>query len=116
MPPRPLPGTPTPPIALSGTPSARLATTRVEVPDDVISRLRAVCPSVVVEEDAVAEASRDWWPLAMVWALDGGVAGLASVIARPRSASEVSAVLRVCGEAGITVTGAAGTSGGCGGG
>jgi alkyldihydroxyacetonephosphate synthase len=114
MPPRPLPGTPTPPIALTGAPRARLDTTRVEVTDDVIARLRAVCPSVVVDADVVADASRDWWPLAMVWALDGGVAGLASVIARPRSASEVSAVLRVCDEARVPVTAAAGRSGVCG--
>ena len=30
-----------------------------------------------------AEASRDWWPLAMTWALDGQVAGLAAAVARP---------------------------------
>ena len=41
-----------------------------------------------------AEASRDWWPLAMIWALDGQVAGAgrAPWPARP-TADEVAAVL-----------------------
>ena len=49
-----------------------------------------------------AEASRDWWPLAMTWALDGEVAGAGRGrrAARP-TADEVAAVLRICNEAGM---------------
>ena len=42
-----------------------------------------------------AEASRDWWPLAMTWALDGQVAGRGRRRrAGPTTADEVAAVLR----------------------
>jgi alkyldihydroxyacetonephosphate synthase len=51
----------------------------------------------------------------MTWALDGEVPARASVVARPSTAEEVSAVLAVCHEARIPVTPAAGRSGVCGG-
>jgi alkyldihydroxyacetonephosphate synthase len=114
--PAPGPGAPTPPIALAGEAGAarsHLAADRVEVPDAVRSRLEAICPTTS-EPGALAEASRDWWPQAMIWALDGEVASLASVVAAPTSAEQVSAVLAVCNEARIPVTAAAGRSGVCG--
>ena len=52
---------PTPPIELRGT-SARWSGA-VDVPAEVIDALRGVC-AVVEDEAAVADASRDWWPLA----------------------------------------------------
>jgi len=111
------PGAPTPPIPLAGggagvTP--RLAAARVEVDDALIRRLRAACAEVTVEPAAVAEASRDWWPLAMSWATEGQVAGLAAAVARPADADEVAAVLAVCDEARVPVTAAGGRSGVCG--
>ncbi|MGH9245896.1 MAG: FAD-binding oxidoreductase [Acidimicrobiales bacterium] len=111
------PGRPVAPIALEGgaaAASARLATAPVDVPDAVVDRLRAACHSLTTEPVERAEASRDWWPLAMTWALDGRVAALASAVARPTSAAEVAAVLAICDEAGIPVTAAAGRSGVCG--
>lgn len=114
--PAPGPGAPTPPIALAGDPAAvtgRLTGRRVEVPDAVLARLGAICPTSV-DSVELAEASRDWWPQAMIWALDGQVAALASVVASPTSAAQVAEVLRVCNEAGIPVTAAAGRSGVCG--
>jgi alkyldihydroxyacetonephosphate synthase len=111
------PGAPTPPIALAGDPGdvgARLGQPLVEVPDAVLERLRSACASLSTDPTTTAEASRDWWPLAMTWALDGKVAGLAAAVARVGSPAEVADVLRICNEAHIPVTAAAGRSGVCG--
>lgn len=109
-------GAPTAPIALGGdgTVSSRLATPRIEVPDDVLRRLGDACTDVVTDGPAMAESSRDWWPLAMTWALDGQVAGLAAAVCQPASADEVAGVLAVCDDARVPVTAAAGRSGVCG--
>jgi alkyldihydroxyacetonephosphate synthase len=115
---QPAPGEATAPIELSGGAAdvtSRLTTSRVEVGDDVVRRLGDACSSVTTDPAVLAESSRDWWPLAMTWALDGQVAGLAAVVATPSDADEVSAVLRVASEAKIPVTAAAGRSGVCGG-
>ena len=110
------PGAPTPPIDLPDPASAtpKLATRHVEVDDATLERLRSVCAEVSVEAAVRSEASRDWWPLAMIWALDNQVAGLAAAVVRPGSAAEVADVLRVCDEARVPVTAAAGRSGVCG--
>jgi len=114
------PGAPTAPIALAGDPAAatgRLTaagTAAIEVTDAVLARLRSACPSVSVDPGERAEASRDWWPLAMTWALDNQVAAVAAVVASPTTASEVADILRVCNEARVPVTAAAGRSGVCG--
>ena len=65
--------------------------------------------------DAVAEASRDWWPLALHWAIAGEVPRRAAIVARPRSTGEVAAVLAACDAELIPVTPAGGRSGVCGG-
>jgi alkyldihydroxyacetonephosphate synthase len=110
-------GQPTPPIAFGGPATdvqAHLAAPAVPVGDDLLARLRSTCADVTVDADTVAEASRDWWPLAMIWALDGEVAARAAAVARPASAREVADILRVCNEARVPVTAAAGRSGVCG--
>jgi len=114
---RPAPGTPTPPIDIAGgaghaTP--RLDSRRITVDADVVRRLGDVCAEISTDPDVLAESSRDWWPLAMTWALDGNVAGLADVVVRPATASEVAGVLRVANDAHVPVTAAAGRSGVCG--
>src|SRR3954454_12627114 len=86
------PGAPTAPIVLTGgaaeaTPHP--GTTAVDVPDAVLERLRSVCAEVSVDAATRAESSRDWWPLAMTWALEGQVPGLAAAVARPSAPSEV---------------------------
>jgi alkyldihydroxyacetonephosphate synthase len=110
-------GQPTPPIAF-GVPAAEvgahLRAATIGVDDALLTRLRSACAEVTVEAGEVAEASRDWWPLAMIWALDGQVAARAAAVARPRSTDEVAAILRVCNEARVPVTAAAGRSGVCG--
>ncbi len=114
---RPEPGAPTVPIAFAGDPAAvtaRFDTGRVDVSDAVLGRLRDVCATVVNDPTVLAESSRDWWPLAMIWALDNQVPGLASVVARPSATDEVAAILAVCDDARVPVTAAAGRSGVCG--
>jgi alkyldihydroxyacetonephosphate synthase len=109
---------PRPPIAFSTDPAdvtARLHAGFVDVDDATVDRLRDVCAEVTSDAATLSETSRDWWPLAMIWALDGQVAGRAAVITRPASAAQVADVLRVCHEARVPVTPAAGRSGVCGG-
>jgi len=91
---------------------ARLGTT-VPVPARVRERIGQVCP-ISLEPSELAESSRDWWPLAMQWALDGQVAGLAALIASPENAADVAEVLSICNESRIPVTTAGGRSGVCG--
>jgi alkyldihydroxyacetonephosphate synthase len=86
----------------------------VDVDDDVVRRLTDACANVTTDPASLAEASRDWWPLAMTWALDNEVAGLASVVARPSDDGEVGDVVRIANEARVPVTAAAGRSGVCG--
>lgn len=110
-------GAPTPPIAFAhGADSVgdRLATTRVEIDDALASRLHATGARVTHAADTVAEASRDWWPLAMIWALDDRVGARAGAVVTPSTVEQVAAVLRTCNEARVPVTAAAGRSGVCG--
>ncbi|MFL6205676.1 MAG: FAD-binding oxidoreductase [Acidimicrobiales bacterium] len=114
--PTPGPGAPTAPIALrdgGAGATARLAASPVPVPDALVQRLSSICPTTV-DADALGEASRDWWPQAMIWALDGQVGGRAGAVASPTTAGQVADVLAVCDEARIPVTAAAGRSGVCG--
>ena len=110
------PAAPTPPIAIEGGAAAATPrlTQRVPVPDPVLDRLRQTGAEVVTDAAVVAEASRDWWPGAMIWATEGQVAGLAGVVVRPRDAAQVAAVLRLCNAARVPVTAAGGRSGVCG--
>ncbi len=110
-------GEPTPPIAFAGAAAEvgdRLPGARVEVDDTLRSCLEDTGAEVTSAPSEVADASRDWWPLGMIWALDDRVAARAAVIARPHSAAEVGAVLRACNDARVPVTAAAGRSGVCG--
>ncbi len=71
-------GAPTPPIAFAGGEIGdRLTGKRIEVDEALRSRLVATGAELIDTPDIVAEASRDWWPLAMIWALDGQVAARA---------------------------------------
>ena len=105
-------GAPTPPIAFGdGDIRDHLQTRRVEVDDALRERLRATGAEVIDSGAEVAAASRDWWPLAMIWALDAQVAVRAAVIVKPHDTAQVQAVLRLCNENRIPVTAAAGRSG-----
>jgi alkyldihydroxyacetonephosphate synthase len=99
---------PTQPIELTGT-TTRLPAA-APLPDGFADALASVC-TVITELDQVADASRDWWPLAMHWALQGQVLQRAAVVARPTSTEQVAEVLRRCNEARVPVTPAGGRSG-----
>jgi alkyldihydroxyacetonephosphate synthase len=114
----PPPGAPTPPIALNADAAAirdHLVATTVDVDDDLLARLAGVCAEVSTDDGLRAESGRDWWPLAMTWALAGEVGHRPAVVTRPATPEEVAAVLAVCNEASVPVTAAAGRSGVCGG-
>jgi alkyldihydroxyacetonephosphate synthase len=84
-----------------------------DVPDALVARLAEVC-AVERGDDVVAAASRDWWPLAMIWDDDGTAMTPAAALARPSSVDQVAAVARACNEARVPLTVAAGRSGVCG--
>jgi len=109
-------GKPTPPIALddAATATSRFDSANVEITDAVLGRLRDACADVSTDEALLRESSRDWWPLAMHWALGHEVPARARAVARPRDAAQVAAVLRICSDATVPVTVAAGRSGVCG--
>lgn len=110
---RPRPGQPTPPIALDGGPAAvsrHLHHDPAPIPDGFLEALSAVCADVSVEAAQLGEASRDWWPLAMVWATNGEVGALAAALARPCTVEEVSAVVALCHRHCVPVTASGGRS------
>jgi alkyldihydroxyacetonephosphate synthase len=108
-------GAPTPPIAFgAGDVADHLSAKRVDV-DGALREQLANTGAVVTDAAAtVAEASRDWWPLAMIWALDAQVGSRAAVVVQPATVEQVQAVLRLCNDARVPVTAAAGRSGVCG--
>jgi alkyldihydroxyacetonephosphate synthase len=110
--PAPAPSAPTPPIELTGT-GEHLGGRRAAVGDDLVATLRGTC-EVVTDVGEVADSSRDWWPVALHWALAGEVPCRAAVVVRPRSTAQVAAVLAACDAARVPVTPAGGRSGVCG--
>jgi alkyldihydroxyacetonephosphate synthase len=110
---QPGPGSVTPPIAIAGDPreaTGRLTAPLVLLDDPFLERLAEACADVHLDPGDLAEASRDWWPLAMVWATEGQVGQVAGALVRPTSVEEVSAVLRLCHETRVPVTPAGGRS------
>jgi alkyldihydroxyacetonephosphate synthase len=103
---------PTPPIELTGA-ADHLTGAAHEVDAALVERLRTIGP-IDTSIDGTAEASRDWWPLAMHWALAGEVPRRAAVVARPSTTAEVAAIARACNEARTPLTVAGGRSGVCG--
>jgi alkyldihydroxyacetonephosphate synthase len=103
---------PTPPIELLGH-DAHVRRPGLEVPEDALHALQSIC-EVVTEEADVAESSRDWWPLALHWALAGEVPQLADVVTRPTSTDQVVRVVQVCNNARLPLTVSGGRSGVCG--
>jgi alkyldihydroxyacetonephosphate synthase len=115
---RNVPTSPTPPIELLGN-GSRLTSAIVEVPEEAIAALSSICETIEFDgsggdPDPVAEASRDWWPLALHWALAGQVPQLAEVVVRPTSTAEVVRVVQVCNNARLPLTVTGGRSGVCG--
>ncbi len=103
---------PTPPIELMGT-ASRFASDARPLPDGFAAALDAACPTDWTEA-TTAEASRDWWPLAMHWALAGQVPARAAVVARPTGTAQVAVVVRLCNDWHVPLTVTGGRSGVCG--
>ncbi len=110
------PGVPTPPIELSGDPAETtgVAGRGVMVSDAVLDQLRSTGAGVEVDHGTRAEHGRDWWPLAMTWALDNRVLSVPAAVVRPTGVDQVRAIARICDEHRIPLTAAAGRSGVCG--
>ena len=106
------PRQPTPPIELTGT-ADRLAGPVVTLDDGFVAAISAICP-VDVTAATTAEASRDWWPLAMHWALAGSVPRRAGLVARPTTTEQISAIAQLCNASHVPLTVAGGRSGVCG--
>ena len=67
---------PTPVTPVDAEPASvtdRLAGPRVGVDDALLRRLRDCCTDVSTEDAVLAEAGRDWWPIAIRWATRGAV-------------------------------------------
>jgi alkyldihydroxyacetonephosphate synthase len=108
--------TPVTPIDAAGAAVAdRLGATTVDVPAEVLDRIAASGATVHSDDEARAEAGRDWWPVAIGWAAEGAVPQRPAVVVRPTSTAQVAAVLAACNDAVVPVTAAAGRSGVCGG-
>ena len=103
---------PTPPIELTGR-GSHFAGAGVGLPDDLLDTLGTIC-ELVTDDDAVAESSRDWWPLALHWSIAGEVPRLADAVVRPSTTEQVAAVASACTIARVPLTVAGGRSGVCG--
>ncbi len=109
---------PTPVTPIDAAPDAvadRLGARAVAVPPAVLDRIAATGATVDLDDAARAEAGRDWWPIAIGWAAEGGVPQRPAAVVRPTTTDQVAAVLAACNDAGVPVTAAAGRSGVCGG-
>jgi hypothetical protein len=69
------------PIELNGT-EDHLDGHGASVSDEFLNELAQIC-EITTDLHATAEASRDWWPLALHWSLAGKVPRRATVVARP---------------------------------
>jgi alkyldihydroxyacetonephosphate synthase len=110
--------TPTPVTPIDGEPAQitdRFTRTAIAVTDELAARLAATGASVSDADGDRAEAGRDWWPLAIGWAIEGQVPSRPALVVRPTSTEQISAVMVICHGAGVPVTPVAGRSGVCGG-
>jgi alkyldihydroxyacetonephosphate synthase len=105
------PTLPTSPIELSGT-SSRFGEP-APLSAGLLGELANIC-DVITDLVPVAEASRDWWPLALHWSLAGQVPRRAAAVVRPTSATDVSEVVALANRHGVPITPAGGRSGVCG--
>ena len=109
---------PTPVTPIDAAPEGvadRLSSVAVDVPAALLDDLRATGANVDTDAAARAAAGRDWWPIAIGWAAEGGVPQRPAAVVTPSTTEQVAAVLAACNEARVPVTAAAGRSGVCGG-
>lgn len=100
------------PIEFGATPESvapRIAA-RTEVGAELLAALDRVCGASTDAADR-AEHGRDWWPIALHWALAGGVPNLPAAVVRPRTTDQVSQVAAACDAARVPLTVSGGRSG-----
>ena len=83
---------------------------RTGVEPALLAALDAACGTSTDPAD-LAEHGRDWWPLALHWALAGEVPNLPAVVVRPRTTAQVARVAAACGAARVPLTVSGGRSG-----
>ena len=108
---------PTPVTSIDAEPANivdHLGGERVAVSDTLRRQLGDACAEVTDGDADRAEAGRDWWPLAIGWAMAGEVPARPAAVARPTDTDQVAAVLSLCNDARVPVTPAGGRSGVCG--
>lgn len=104
-----------PPIALpdagsaTAHPETRVAPVRRPLGPADVDALAALCP-ISTEHPDRAEHGRDWWPLAIHWALDNRTPSVPGAVARPTDVDQVSALLAECNRRAIAVTCSGGRS------
>ncbi len=95
--------------------------------DDIVSRfagnndlnaaalaaLSTICPTST-DAQSTAEHGRDWWPLAMHWALQGKTPRRAGAVCTPTNSAQVAEIVAVCNAHDLPLTVAGGRSGVCG--
>ena len=110
---------PTPPIEFGGEPgepivarwkSASSVTGTSSDDAALIRDLEAVSPTSTAHRN-LAEHARDWWPLAMRWALQSQVPQLPVAVVSPRDTAEVQRIVTVCARHDVPITVTAGRSG-----
>lgn len=107
---------PVPPIALPDPATATVrsgrepsATPRRAPTADDLAAIAAACPTASDRADR-AEHGRDWWPLAIAWALDNDVVAMPAAVCRPTETRHVAALLAECSRRSIPVTCSGGRS------
>lgn len=109
------PVAPTPIDADPAAVTERLHAARVPVTADLLGRIASRGAEVRAGDADRATASRDWWPMAIGWAIHGAVPARPAAVVRPTTVEQVSAVLAACTGDRVPVTAMAGRSGVCGG-
>jgi len=96
------------PIEFAGTsiePRKKVA----ELDRQVVADLAAGCPTSTEPGEQVAH-SRDWWPLAMHWAIAGRTWSIPGAVCSPTTTEEVAHVVGVCSRHHVPITPMAGRS------
>jgi len=88
-------------------------TSATSLSPDLIAQLAAIC-AVSTEDQDLADHGRDWWPLAMHWAMQGKTPRKPHAVCRPTSTEHVVSIVTLCNENRIPLTVSAGRSGVCG--
>ncbi len=83
----------------------------VIIPQEFYDRLSDLGIRFDIKLQALAEHSRDWWPLSLQWAQKAMVPTFPGVVIYPTSTNEISKILKLDYEYVIPVTPAAGRSG-----